>query len=360
MEQSNEAKGMLDLMIRPAFCVKDGLITHVNDAAGRYTISEGTEIRSLLHTGAEEYSEFTGGQLFLTLNVCGAPIGASVTSESGCHIFVLEQESDQAELQSMALAARELREPLASVMTVADRLFPMVSTADNDAAQDQIARINRGLFQMLRVISNMSDAARYTKESSSQFEVQNVKAVFQEVFDKASALVGQTDVELRFQNLEQDVYSLVDTEKLERAVYNLLSNAVKFTPRGGYIEAKLVRRGSKLYLTVQDSGSGVDPKVRGNVYSRYLRQPGVEDGRFGIGLGMVLIRSAAAAHGGTVLMEHPEGLGARITMTLTIRQSSGTLRSNILKVDYAGERDHGLIELAESLPSKLYEKEYIN
>jgi hypothetical protein len=59
-------------------------------------------------------------------------------------------------------------------------------------------------------------------------------------------------------------------------------------------------------------------------------------------------------------MEHPEGLGARITMTLTIRQSSGTLRSNILKVDYAGERDHGLIELAESLPSKLYEKEYIN
>jgi K+-sensing histidine kinase KdpD len=143
-------------------------------------------------------------------------------------------------------------------------------------------------------------------------------------------------------------------------VYNLLSNAVKFTPRGGYIDAKLTRRGTKLYLTVQDSGSGVDPKVRGNVYSRYLRQPGVEDGRFGIGLGMVLIRSAAAAHGGTVLMEHPEGLGARITMTMTIRQSSGSLRSNILKVDYAGERDHGLIELAESLPSKLYEKEYIN
>lgn len=360
MEQSNEAKGMLDLMVRPAFCVKDGIITHVNQAAQSYSITEGTEVHTLLYTGEEEYREFTGGQLFLTLKICGTLLGTSVTIAHGCHIFVLEQESDQAELQSMALAARELREPLASVMTVADRLFPMVTTAENAQAQEQIARINRGLFQMLRVISNMSDAARYTRETSGQFEIQNVRAVFQEVFDKAAALVEQTDVELRFHNLAQDVYSLLDTEKLERAVYNLLSNAVKFTPRGGFIDAKLTRRGSKLYLTVQDSGSGVDPKIRGNVYSRYLRQPGVEDGRFGIGLGMVLIRSAAAAHGGTVLMEHPEGLGARITMTMTIRQDRTDLRSSILKVDYAGERDHGLIELSDSLPAKLYEKEYIN
>jgi K+-sensing histidine kinase KdpD len=213
---------------------------------------------------------------------------------------------------------------------------------------------------MLRVISNMSDAARYARETDGRFEMRNVPALFQEIFSKAGELVEQTDVKLRFQNLEKELYSLVDPEKLERAIYNLLSNAVKFTPRGGSIEIKLTQRGNKLYLTVQDTGSGVDPKVRGNVYSRYLRQPGLEDGRFGIGLGMVLIRSAASAHNGTVLMEHPEGMGARITMTMTIRQTSTTLRSNILKVDYAGERDHGLIELADSLPSRLYEKEYIN
>jgi signal transduction histidine kinase len=360
MEQSNEARGMLDLMIRPAFSVKDGIITHVNLAAQGYTIREGTDIHTLLHTGVEEFTEFTQGQLFLTLNIGGTPVGTSVTIHDGSAIFVLEQESDQAELQSMALAARELREPLASVMTVADRLFPMVSTDENGSAQEQIARINRGLFQMLRVISNMSDAARYARETDGRFEMRNVPALFQEIFSKAGELVEQTDVKLRFQNLEKELYSLVDPEKLERAIYNLLSNAVKFTPRGGSIEIKLTQRGNKLYLTVQDTGSGVDPKVRGNVYSRYLRQPGLEDGRFGIGLGMVLIRSAASAHNGTVLMEHPEGMGARITMTMTIRQTSTTLRSNILKVDYAGERDHGLIELADSLPSRLYEKEYIN
>jgi signal transduction histidine kinase len=359
MEQSNIAD-MLDLLIRPAFCVKDGVITHINHAAESLALRAGDEIAPLLHTGAEEYNNYTDGQLYLTLKIHGTCQGASVTRDRLGNIFVLEQDADQAELRSMALCARELRDPLASVMTVADDLFPLVGTGDDPAAQEQLARINRGLFQMLRVISNMSDAARYAGENVSHFETRNITAIFDEVFSKAGALVNQTDVQLRFTNLTRDLYCLVDTEKLERAIYNLLSNAVKFTPRGGFIDAKVIRRGQMLYLTVQDSGAGVDPKVRKNVYTRYLRQPGVEDSRFGIGLGMVLIRAAAAAHGGTVLLEHPEGMGARFTMTMSIRQNSGELRSNILMVDYAGERDHALIEFSESLPSRLYEKENIN
>ena len=360
MEQFNDDAGMLDLIIRPAFCVKDGIITRINQAAQCLTLNVGDNLRPLLHTGEDEYNAFQGGQLYLTLNIGGMPLGASVTKNADYDVFVLEQDSDQAELQSMALAAKELREPLASVMAVADRLFPVISTQDDPDAQNQLARINRGLFQMLRVISNMSDAARYTQSNSGNFHMCRTTAVFNEIFEKAAALVNQTDVALQFTNLCEDIYCLVDEEKLERAIYNLLSNAVKFTPRGGLIEARLTRKGTKLYLTVQDNGSGVDPKIRGNVYSRYLRQPGVEDKRFGIGLGMVLIRSAAAVHGGTVLMETPEGMGTRITMSMSIRQDGANLRSRILMVDYAGERDHGLIELADSLPVNLYEKDHIN
>ena len=69
-----------------------------------------------------------------------------------------------------------------------------------------------------------------------------------------------------------------------------------------------------------------------------------------------IIRTAAAHHGGAVLIDQPEGVGTRITMTMSIRQSKqATLRSNVLRVDYAGERDHGLIELSECLPTELYE-----
>ncbi len=359
MEQLENIMGTLELLVRPAFCVRDGIIQGVNRDAQRHLITVGTRVQDLIPDGKEEYAEFREGCLYLNLDLEQENYGVSITRRGDFHIFVLEQSADLAELQVMALAAQELREPLANVMTVADRLFPLV--AGDDSQQEQISRINRGLYQMLRVISNMSDAAAYQHGMRNLFEVREITTIMEEIFQRSGELLAQTGIQVRFQNHPQRIYTLVDVEKLERAVYNILSNAAKFTSPGGSIEARLYRRGVKLYLTVQDTGSGVDPQVRSTVHARYHRQPGVEDGRFGLGLGMVLIRSAATAHKGTVFLEHPQDLGCRITMTMTIQQpGDGSFRSDIFRIDYAGDRDHALIELSDALPPKFYDRDAIN
>lgn len=356
MEERLDALGMLDLMVRPGFCVKDNEIIKANHAALNLMLTPGRTVSELLRTGKKEYAEFQDGCLYLSLDLGGESWGASVTRMGEFHVFLLEQEADQAELQAMALAARELREPLAKVMTTADRLFPMAALQEDPATREQAARLNRGLLQMLRVIGNMSDATRYCTGQGVCMETRDVTMLMQEIFDRSSELIAHAGLKLTFQNLNSAVDCLVDSEKLERAVLNILSNAIKFTPKGGTIDCSLTRRGDMLHLQVRDSGSGIPDGIRGHVHSRYQRQPGIEDGRYGIGLGMVLIRSAAALHGGTVLIDQPEGCGTRITMTLAIRRNqSGTLRSNVLRVDYSGERDHGLIELSETLPAFLYE-----
>lgn len=361
MEQKNDALGMLDLMVRPGFCVKNNMIVRINRSAENLMLTEGTDVTSLLATGQEEYQDFQDGCLYLTLSISGQCWGASVSSIGEYHVFILEQDADQAELRAMALAARELREPLANVMTTADRLFPMAALQDDPFTQEQVARLNRGLFQMLRVISNMSDANRCDAGFSSHQETLDICALFDEIFTKAAELVSHTGLSLHYVGLPRNIYCLADREALERAVLNIISNAIKFTPKGGTIDAKLTRRGSKLWLSVQDSGSGIAENLRGCVYSRYLRQPTIEDSRFGIGLGMVLIRSAAAQHGGTILIDQPDGKGTRVTMTLAIRQNpTPMVRSAILRVDYAGERDHGLIELSDCLPSALYDATKVN
>ena len=358
MEQLTDAMGLLDLMARPAFCVKDGIIVKVNADAAHYMIEKGTPISTLLETGATEYAEFSDGCLYLTLSLAGHSLGFSVVRIEKMDIFRLEENADNAELQAMALAARELREPLANVMVTADHLFPVVGLDDDPAIREQVARINRGLFQMLRVIGNMSDAGTYCSGISRTKEIRDICAVIEEIFEKAASLVEHTGIHLEFQGYPEPVYTLTDSEKLERAIYNILSNAVKFTPRGGSIQARLTRRGTMVYLTVQDSGSGIPEEFRGNVFSRFSRQPAIEDGRFGIGLGMVLIRSAAAIHGGTVLMDQPSSGGTRVTMSLAIRQDrGGMVRNPICIPDYTGERDHALIELSQFLPANLYDPE---
>lgn len=358
MDQLTDAMGMLDLMAHPAFLVQEGIIIKANSAAISRMIEPGTAVTDLIESGRDEYDAFTGGCLYLNLSVAGQSLGFSVTRMQQFHIFRLEQEADNAEFQAMALAARELRDPLSSVMITADRLFPVSGLNDDPATREQVARINRGLFQMLRVIGNMADVSRYTADSGNRQEERDICAILEEAFQHAEQLMEHTGITLKYEGFPEPVYTLTDAEKLERAVFNIISNALKFTPKGGSIQAKLTRRGRKMYLSVQDSGTGIPDQLRGCIYSRYNREPAVEDGRFGIGLGMVLIRTTAALHGGTVLVDHPGNTGTRITMSFAIRSGSGDqLCSPVFRVDYAGERDHGLIEFADILPASLYEQD---
>ena len=353
MDEQKDTLGMLDLILRPGFSVENHRIVKVNQAAQGYFLSEGMDLMPLLLTGAEEYCSFSGGCLYLTLSLGGRALGASVIRMGGSDIFLLEQEADTRELTFMALAAQELRAPLASVMAITETLLPLSGMEDDPKSQEQTARLNRGLLQLLRIIGNMSDANRYA--GSSRQETLAIAKEFDEIFEKVQTLVAHTGIRLTYTGLQEPIYCLGDKEQLERAVLNILSNALKFTPKGGTIEASLTRSGRMLRLSVVDSGEGIEESVRANVFHRYLRQQTIEDPRCGIGLGMVLIRSAAANHGGTVLIDHPEDKGTRITMTMMIRQNSDKLlRSPVPGVDYAGGHDHALLELAEILPTFLY------
>lgn len=349
MEQQTQITRLLDLMVQPGFCVKENQIIQCNQAAQRLLVPQGEDVRPLLLTGAEEYAAFSGGCLYLSLKLGNSGCGAAVIRAEDCDVFVLDPETDSSELYALALAAQDLRGPMSNVMIAADQ----IAQTEDDILREQTGRLNRGLHQLLRIINNMSDALLYS--TASQQETRNITGIFSEIFEKAQTLLAQADLSLSYEGPAEDIYCLADAQQLERAVLNILSNAAKYTPAGGTITAKLRRQGGLLRLSIQDSGPGIADEILNNIFCRYLRHPGIEDSRFGLGLGMVLIRAAAVNHGGTVLIDRPQG--ARITMTMALRQSQDTLlRSPVFRVDYASGRDHAMVELAQSLPAKLYEK----
>jgi len=350
MEQNNLTQLMLSMMDQPAFSAKDGLVLYANPAASHLAITVGAPVTSLLKTGQEEYAALESGCLHLHLYVQEQCYGACVVKAGDETVFVLDREEFSHALQALALAAKDLREPLGNLIIAADRMYKHSLHAQ---AQPDAALFNRSMHQLLRRIGNMSDAADFAL--TSRMEMTDVTAFLQELWEKASALCTQSGVTLTLHNLQQPLAILIDREKVERAVYNMVSNAIKHTPKGGTIDINVARHGSKLHISFTDSGSGIPNGMLGTVYNQYLRQPSLEDGSHGIGLGMVIIRAAALAHGGTVLIEQVPN-GTRLTMTLAIRQKAGRFRSPIMGTDYAGGRDHGLLELADILPASLYDK----
>lgn len=349
MEKQRNTPAIIDLVACPGFCVKNSRIIQVNDAAKRLFLEPEMDICDLLLTGKEEYANFSGGCLYLSICLADQAQGALVTRIDDQDIFLVDADTELKELQLLALAAQELRTPLSNIMISADRLTPMQK---EPKCQEQMARLNRGTTQLLRLVGNMSDALRYRQ--GCRLQLRNISALLEEIFEKAATLAQSLGVTLVFTGLQQDLYSLADSEQLERAVLNILSNALKFTPRGGTVDAVLTKKRNLLRLTIQDSGSGIGEGILQSIFSRYRRHPSLEDSRFGLGLGMVLIRTAAANHGGTVLIDQPDA-GTRVTMTLRIQQPTNTvLHTKVLSFDYAGERDHALVELSETMPAVFY------
>ena len=346
MEKNISALGLLDLMICPGFCVKDHKILQVNEAAKRCFLEPGTDVSELLVTGQQEYAAFQEGCLYLTLKAAGEIQSATVTRVEDLDVFILDEAQELQELQVLALAAQALRLPLSNVMLSAEQL------SAGEENRECKARLLRGTAQLQRMVCNMSDALRYLRKG--RMEIRNITALVEEIFEKSRLLAQEAGISLSYQGPREDIFTLTDGEQLERAIYNLISNSLKFTPRGGTVTACLRRKGKLLQLTVEDSGSGIADGILQNVFTRYLRQPSLEDSRFGLGLGMVLVRAAARTHGGTVLIDRPQK-GARISLTLSVKEKEDSvLCSPVLTVDYAGERDHGLLELSENLPADLY------
>lgn len=342
-----ESSQLLDMLPQAAFLVRDGVITYVNPAAAGYLLETGTPVESLLHTGMQEYGELNDGSLCLQLQLGTVLWEATVRRNSDGDLFLLDQPQEDPALQALALAAMKLRAPLSGAMNAAEQMLQALPE------DPQGARMQRSLHQLLRYVGNMADAARYGGNPDGSRELRDICAVLDEIFEKITTVAQQAGVTIQYRGLDKALVCPVDSERLERAVYNLISNAVKFSKPGAVIEASLQHRGQRLALTVRDAGEGIPAALQGSLFHRYQRQPGFEDPRQGLGLGMVMIRAAAAAHGGTVLTR-TDDTGTQITLTFSLSVPSGQLRSPAFRVDYTGERDHSLVELSDILPPEVY------
>lgn len=357
MEQSNTTNHLLELIEHPAFCVRDGMVVQSNQAAVQRQILVGTQINELLQSDIKLYKDFSGGALALTLFVSGNTYQASVQRIDNLDIFLLKIESVTPVLQALALAAQQLRTPLSGIMAMVELQLSTETLSSDPTAHAQLTQVNRGLYQLQRTICAMADASQYQQLENTQKELVDIGSIFCEVLEKADTLLSANNIHINFTGLHEVIFCDADPIWIERAIYNLLSNAVKFSATPCTIEAKLTRSGSMLHFSVQDSGDYIPENVRSSIFSRFLRSPGIENGSYGIGLGMTLVRSIAAAHGGTVFIDKPDGKGNRITLTLAISQNnSGNLRSPILHIgNYAGGRDRALLELSDVLPSELFD-----
>jgi signal transduction histidine kinase len=114
------------------------------------------------------------------------------------------------------------------------------------------------------------------------------------------------------------IYAVVDPRALRQVVVNLLDNALKYGPAGQTVSVEVEREGTSARIVVCDQGPGVAPVDRARLWRPFVRLGDAGGSAGGSGIGLSVVRSLVAQHGGTVAVDDAPGGGARFVVALPL------------------------------------------
>ncbi|MBO6028932.1 MAG: substrate-binding domain-containing protein [Bacteroidales bacterium] len=213
------------------------------------------------------------------------------------------EESMANKLDFFTSVSHDLRTPLSLVAGPLEHVLTSPLSSDQ---RKSLTIARRNVDFMLRLVGNILDF-RKIENGSMQLKMSR--------FDLAAAIqewmTGFMDAALDRTFRYDGPKSLMveaDMHLAERALFNLLSNAFKFTPAGGSVTVSLVQDGGEAILAVRDTGKGISRDKLPFIFDRFYQAGDTSSS--GTGIGLALVRSIAALHGGAVSVDSQEGQGS--------------------------------------------------
>lgn len=214
-------------------------------------------------------------------------------------------EALRARDEATATAAHELRAPAAALSSTLGAMRARGTLAEVD-----LDRAQRHVTHLADLIDDLLDAASL---SAGRMRLSRGPLDLRDIVGPAAELAAPW-LTARRQRLQHTrpmapLGTVGDAARLTQALANLLINASKFSPEGSTIALRLEREGSELLVRVLDPGEGIDPALLPRIFQPFAQGPRRDgEGPRGVGLGLTIVRSIAALHGGSV-EAHSDGPG---------------------------------------------------
>jgi len=199
----------------------------------------------------------------------------------------------------------DLRNPLAAIYAGAEMLV------DSNLPEEQTRRLAKNIYRASRGIQDMlQQLLDVVRGKSSASEMCSLREVIAAAWDAVAPAADTVKVEL-VAEVPDGLECPMERARMERVFSNLFENAIEAMRSGGQISIGSESNGESILVSVEDSGPGVNPALRGRLF-----QPFVTAGKKnGLGLGLALSRQTLLYHGGDLWLD-ANGRGARFCLRL--------------------------------------------
>jgi PAS domain S-box-containing protein len=230
-------------------------------------------------------------------------------------------ESSRRKDEFLAVLAHELRNPLAPITNV----MALLRRAHEPKRIAELhAIIERQVGHMTRLVDDLLDVSRITRGVIElRKQPVDLEQVVQTAVETSRPHVESGRRHLSVVTPGEPMVVHGDPTRLVQIVANLLNNAAKFTDEGGHIWLTLAREGDRARVSVRDDGMGIPADRLNEVFDMFAQVEPARGG--GLGIGLTLVRSLVALHGGSV-EARSEGAGHGSEFIVNLPLSSAPAR----------------------------------
>ncbi len=233
--------------------------------------------------------------------------------------LALEQQLTQMQRNFVVMVSHEFRTPLTIIDAHAQRLIGSQQKLPLASLAERAGRIRFAVQRMTNLMDNLLTTGRMIDGppdlffSPSEFDL---PALLHEVCVFHRETAPSAHIGEDYRHGPSRIFG--DRKLLFQAFSNLLSNAIKYSGDQVFIDIALTRGDGKAMVAVRDRGIGVAAADLPSLFTRYYRGSNAQ-GFVGTGVGLYLVKTVAALHGGDVLVESTEGVGSCFTLWLPER-----------------------------------------
>ena len=218
---------------------------------------------------------------------------------------ITEKESFSKEKREfIANVTHELRTPLTAIKGY-------LETIEEDLEEDKkrlLEVVKRHTDRLIKLVEDLLKLQQ-VEEGKLEFKRVDLGRIVKDVSSLFEAKAKEKGISLEI-DVEEGVFIMGDSFRLEELLFNLLHNAIKYTDKG-YVRVSLKKEGKEAVLAVEDTGVGIPKEEIPKIFHRFY----VGDrARGGSGLGLSIVKHIVMAHGGRIDVESQLGKGSIFTV----------------------------------------------